>query len=136
MAGLLFRLRNLEVKLLHLTQRSQRRTQIFRISNGHDGEIGRLQVLLGYAQHIRFGDGVDGLLVLEQEVLGIAVVLVRDQTIQRFGRTVKTEYEPVQNCILRSAQFLIRHFGRANLLHFFPDHLDRIHGRQPISCWR
>ena len=85
-------------------------------------------MLAGHAQHVRPRHRLDGVLVLVDEVAGIAVVVVPQHAVQRFGQSVEVEDEAVGNGLLGALQFLLGHLTGADLFNFLLDHFDCVGG--------
>ena len=81
-----------------------------------------------HPQHLRLGYPGDGLLVLKDEILGIAEVFVQQQPVQRFAGTVEVENEAIQNGIFGGLKFLLGHLLVEHLVQFFADRPQSVHG--------
>ena len=71
---------------------------------------------LGDTQHVRPRDPFHGLLVLEDEVLGVVEVSVANGSIQRLDGAVEAEDERVQHAVLGVLELLLGDFLGAHLL--------------------
>ena len=74
--------------------------EVLGIADGHDRHVLWLQILFGHAQNVGVGHRGDGFLVLENEILGIAVVVVGQHPAESLRARVEVEYEAVFHRLL------------------------------------
>ena len=127
--GLLLWLGNGQVDRLHLhAQARERRPKLLRIADRDVAQILRLKILLRHAQDVGLGDSRDGLLILEDEILGITVILVNHQPVDRLAGPVEIEDEAVEHRVLGGLQFLVGDLRGADFLQLLANRLQGIHG--------
>src|SRR5581483_8010561 len=105
-----------EVERFDGSQRIERLPELLWVPDRHNGERFGMQVLPRDAEHVGLGHRRQRLLILLDEVLGIAEILIGEQAAKRLRARIEGKDEAVKRGFLGGLQLVVGDFGRADLL--------------------
>ena len=127
---LYLRLGNGQIDRRHLAQRVQRLAKVLGIAGGDENQILRPHIFFGHAQDVGLAYCGDGFLVLENEILRIAVIFVRKHAGEGLRARIEVEHEAVFHGLLGGFQLLVGYFSGAHAIDLIFDRLEGLGSRE------